>query len=105
MSLPEQDANNYWKYRYFDLLKKIEHIAHIPEDELNSLANIRQAEINNLKYKTYTLLKHRGIQTWNKICEEAKLSTNQINYWKFKLKEGELWQEHLKIKQEKTEKN
>jgi hypothetical protein len=84
----EKDDITYWKQRCLIAEKKLETISSIPVNELNSIASIRQAEINELKYHASKLLKFHDTDKWNKICKDSELSDDKIYYWKLIVQEG-----------------
>jgi hypothetical protein len=84
----EKDDVIYWKQRCLIAEKKLETISSIPINELNSIASIRQSEINELKYHASKLLKHYDNDKWTKICKDAELSDDKIYYWKIIVQEG-----------------
>lgn len=90
----EKDDVTYWKQRCLIAEKKLETISSIPLNELNSIASIRQSEINELKYHASKLLKNHNTNNdtnndkWTKICKNAELSNDKIYYWKLIVQEG-----------------
>jgi hypothetical protein len=84
----EKDDVTYWKQRCLIAEKKLENISSIPINELNSIASIRQSEINELKYHASILLKSRDNDKWIKICKDSELSDDKIYYWKLIVQEG-----------------
>ena len=100
----EKDDVIYWKQRCLIAEKKLETISSIPINELNSIASIRQSEINELKYHASKLFKFHDIDTnkntdkWNKICKDAESSNDKIYYWKLIVQEGLILNNNLLIK-------
>lgn len=84
----DKDDVTYWKQRCLIAEKKLETISSIPLNELNSIASIRQSEINELKYRASKLLKNHNNDKWIKICKDAELSNDKIYYWKLMVQEG-----------------
>ena len=102
----EKDDVTYWKQRCLIAEKKLETISSIPVNELNSIASIRQSEIDELKYHASKLLKNHNTNNdtnndtntdtnndtnndkWTKICKDAELSNDKIYYWKLMVQEG-----------------
>jgi hypothetical protein len=90
----DKDDVTYWKQRCLIAEKKLETISSIPVNELNSIASIRQSEIDELKYHASKLLKFHDTNTnkntdkWTKICKDAELSNDKIYYWKLIVQEG-----------------
>jgi hypothetical protein len=88
MSLEEQLI--YWKNRCIIAEQKLEHISYIPKSELISIASSKEMEVNELKYKASLVFKKLDPDNWNKICKEAKVSDDQIYFWKLKVLEANI---------------